>query len=73
VPKALAGALVRVFAVFDDRGHLISGSDLAELVPCASPANPVGGRCSQSLLQLAELRSGSDGKFLLLLPQSLKD
>jgi hypothetical protein len=63
----LAGALVRVFAPVDARGRLVT--DPEALVPCMEV--PESQPCTQSALQVAELRSGPDGKMLLLLPPSL--
>jgi hypothetical protein len=62
----LPGALVRVYALVDDRSSVVTDPD--GLVPCVSVASPYSGRCLQSLLQLAEVRSDSAGEFLLLLP-----
>jgi hypothetical protein len=63
----LAGALVRVFALVDPRGRLVTDADA--IVPCMEV--PESQPCAQSALQVAELRSGPDGKLLLLLPPSL--
>ncbi len=65
----LPGALVRVYAFVDNRSSAVA--DLEGLVPCVSVASPDGGRCLQSLLQLAEVRSDSAGELLLLLPPRL--
>jgi hypothetical protein len=67
--RALPGALVRVFALIDDQAQV---TDDADLVPCISVTTPGAGRCLQSLLQVAELRSDSEGELLLLLPPSLE-
>jgi hypothetical protein len=66
--RGLPGALVRVFALLDERDRVIT--DNATQVPCVSAA--VGQHCVQSLVQVAELRSGSDGEFPLLLPPELE-
>ena len=63
----LAGALVRVYALLDPQSRLVS--DAAALVPCMEV--PESQPCTQSVLQVAELRSGPDGKLLLLLPPAL--
>lgn len=63
----LAGALVRVYALLDAEGRLVS--DASALVPCMEV--PEASPCTQSALQVAEQRSGPDGRFLLLLPPSL--
>jgi hypothetical protein len=68
--RALPGALVRVFALIDDQSQVVS--DATDLVPCVSLPNASGTRCLQSLLQIAEVRSGSEGELLLLLPPSLE-
>ena len=65
----LPGALVRVYAFVDNRSNVVT--DTEGLVPCVSVASPDGGRCLQSLLQLAEVRSDSAGELLLLLPPRL--
>lgn len=65
----LSGALVRVFAILDDQGAL-AGS--AAQVPCISLPKPGDTPCRQSLLQVAEARTESDGDFLLLLPPDLE-
>lgn len=72
IPQGLPGALVRVFIYMDDRGRVVTGSDLDDLVPCLTVQHPDGKRCTQSLLQIAEVRSGPDGEFLLLLPPSIE-
>jgi hypothetical protein len=64
--RELPGALVRVFALIDNYSQVVN--DTEELDACVTVANPDGSRCIQSLLQLAEVRTDSDGKFLLLLP-----
>lgn len=66
----LPGALVRVFALMDQQFQVVT--DLENLVPCASLSNPDGSSCVQSVLQVAEIRSGEDGDFLLLLPPALE-
>jgi hypothetical protein len=66
----LPGALVRVFALMDQQFQVVTNLD--DLVPCASLSNPDGSRCVQSVLQVAEIRSGDDGDFLLLLPPTLE-
>jgi hypothetical protein len=66
--RGLPGALVRVFALLDQQADVISGTDT--LVPCVLAAS--GLRCVQSLVQVAELRSGKDGEFPLLLPPALE-
>lgn len=63
----LAGALVRVYALLDSESELVTGADA--LVPCMEV--PESQPCTQSALQVAELRSGPDGRLLLLLPPSL--
>ncbi len=63
----LAGALVRVYALLDPQSRLVS--DASALVPCMEV--PESQPCTQSVLQVAELRSGPDGKLLLLLPPAL--
>jgi hypothetical protein len=68
--RPLPGALVRVFALIDDQSQVVS--DATDLAPCVSLQIPAGTRCLQSLLQIAEVRSGSDGELLLLLPPSLE-
>jgi hypothetical protein len=66
----LPGALIRAFALLDDQSKLVT--DIESLVPCATLTNPEGSHCVQSLLQVAELRSGDDGDFLLLLPPEIQ-
>lgn len=66
--RGLPGALVRVFALLDQRGMVVGGDGTPE--PCVSAA--VGDRCVQSLIQVAELRSGKEGEFPLLLPPELE-
>jgi hypothetical protein len=70
VTRRLSGALVRVFAVLDGQGHLVTHPEA--LVPCISLVNPESARCLDSLIQLAEARTGSDGEFLLLLPPDVE-
>ncbi len=70
VTRRLAGALVRVFAILDNLGHLVTEPEA--LPPCISVPNPEGVLCLQSLIQVAEARTGSDGEFLLLLPPDLE-
>jgi len=64
--QGLPGALVRVFAVLDVRGALASDPDT--MPPCLAVADLDATPCLQSLLQVAEGRTGPDGDFLLLLP-----
>jgi hypothetical protein len=66
--RGLPGALIRVFALLDQRASVITGN--TTLVPCVSAS--VGERCVQSLVQVAELRSGNEGEFPLLLPPELE-
>jgi hypothetical protein len=68
-PPALAGALVRVYALLNDQQNLLK--DAADIEPCVTVAASQSGHCVQSVLQVAELRSGDDGTFLLLLPPDL--
>jgi hypothetical protein len=68
-PQRLSGALVRVYALLDNRGELATDSALT--VPCVSVTSPGAEPCLQSLLQVAEARTGSEGDFLLLLPPDL--
>lgn len=70
VNRRLAGALVRVFAILDNLGQLVNEPEA--LPPCISVPNPEGVLCLQSLIQVAEARTGSDGEFLLLLPPDLE-
>jgi len=65
----LSGALVRVFAILDNQGHLVTHPE--GLSECLSVSAP-DGRCLQSLIQVAEARTGSDGEFLLLLPPDVE-
>jgi hypothetical protein len=65
----LAGALVRVYALLSDQQKLLK--DPADLEPCVTVGASESGHCVQSVLQVAELRSGDDGEFLLLLPPNL--
>ncbi|HEU4579935.1 MAG TPA: hypothetical protein VFS67_16865 [Polyangiaceae bacterium] len=69
VAPALAGALVRVYALLSDQQKLLT--DPADIEPCITVGASQSGHCVQSVLQVAELRSGDDGEFLLLLPPSL--
>ena len=64
--QGLPGALVRVFAVLDGRGELVNEPE--GMPPCLAVADLNRTRCLQSLLQVAEVRTGNDGEFLLLLP-----
>jgi hypothetical protein len=70
VTRRLSGALVRVFAILDGQGELVRRPE--QLVPCISLVNPDSARCLESLIQVAEARTGSDGEFLLLLPPSVE-
>ncbi len=70
VTQNLSGALVRVFAYVDNQSHVVT--DPGGLVPCSSVASAEGLQCLESLLQLAEVRTSSEGEFLLLLPPSLE-
>ncbi|MEY2933054.1 MAG: hypothetical protein RL033_3803 [Pseudomonadota bacterium] len=63
----LAGALVRVYALIDAKSQVVTSADA--VVPCVAVAQSEP--CTQSAVQVAELRSGPDGKLLLLLPPSL--
>ena len=63
----LAGALVRVYALLDSASRLVTDADA--LVPCLEV--PESQPCTQAALQVAELRSGPDGRLLLLLPPTL--
>lgn len=65
----LAGALVRVYALLDSSSELVT--DTQALVPCMEV--PESEPCTQSALQVAELRSGPDGRLLLLLPPELPE
>ena len=69
VPTPLADALVRVYALLNDQQQLLKDAEDSE--PCVAAAASQSGHCVQSALQVAELRSGSDGEFLLLLPPNL--
>lgn len=62
----LSGARVRVFALIDDRSAPVAEPET--LVPCVALATSSSDRCLQSVLQVAEARTGSDGELLLLLP-----
>jgi hypothetical protein len=66
----LSGALVRVFAILDNRGHLVTHPE--GMSECWSVSAYDSGRCLQSLIQVAEARTGSDGEFLLLLPPDVE-
>jgi hypothetical protein len=66
----LSGALVRVFAVLDGEGRLVGHPESSPL--CISAESPASANCSESLIQVAEARTDSDGKFLLLLPPDLE-
>lgn len=68
--NTLFGALVRVFAILDNQGHLVT--DPEGLEECLSLPAPGSSRCLQSLIQVAEARTGSDGEFLLLLPPDVE-
>ncbi len=70
VVPGLADALVRVYALLDERALLIT--DPSALVPCLTLRPAPNRRCVQSVLQVAELRSGPNGESLLLLPPSIK-
>jgi hypothetical protein len=66
VTQRLSGALVRVFAVLDAHGQLVAHP---EGVPyCLAVAKIDDQTCLQSLIQVAEARTDSEGDFLLLLP-----
>ncbi|MEO8181606.1 MAG: hypothetical protein ABI895_22450 [Deltaproteobacteria bacterium] len=69
VVPGLAGALIRVYALIDEQTKIVS--DAESSIPCVTIPDSPGRRCVQSVLQVAELRSGSDGEFLLLLPPNL--
>lgn len=64
--QGLPGALVRVFAVLDARGQLVANPE--GLAPCWAASDLNRTPCLQSLLQVAEARTGEDGELLLLLP-----
>jgi hypothetical protein len=66
----LSGALVRVFAVLDGEGRVVA--DPESLPPCISAESPESANCAESLIQVAEARTDSDGGFLLLLPPDLE-
>ena len=67
VPPGLASALVRVYALIDEESKVVTDANVVD--PCATLSKPMPGQhCVQSVLQVAELRSGNDGEFLLLLP-----
>jgi hypothetical protein len=66
----LSGALVRVFAILDSQGHLVTHPE--GLSECWSTGAYDGSRCLQSVIQVAEARTGSDGEFLLLLPPDVE-
>jgi hypothetical protein len=63
----LAGALVRVYALLDADSNLVTNAEAQ--VPCAEV--PESQACTQAAVQVAELRSGRDGRLLLLLPPGL--
>jgi hypothetical protein len=63
------GALIRVYALIDEQMKIVS--DAASSIPCVAIPDSPGQRCVQSVLQVAEVRSGNDGEFLLLLPPNL--
>ncbi len=67
--RALPGALIRVFALIDNEFGLVS--ELEGVLACKALPGADGERCIQSLLQVAELRSGPNGDLLLLLPPSI--
>jgi hypothetical protein len=67
--QRLSGALVRVFAVLDAHGELITHPE--GLPPCVAVAKLDEVTCAQSLIQVAEARTDSNGDFLLLLPPDL--
>ena len=69
VVPGLAGALIRVYALIDEQMRIVSDEEAS--VPCVTIPDALGVRCVQSVLQVAELRSGNDGEFLLLLPPNL--
>jgi hypothetical protein len=64
--QRLSGALVRVFAVLDAHGQLVTHPE--GLPPCVAVAKIDEQTCLQSLIQVAEARTDSEGDFLLLLP-----
>jgi hypothetical protein len=66
----LSGALVRVFAILDNQGELVTQPE--GLSECWAAGASGGSRCLQSLIQVAEARTSSDGEFLLLLPPDLE-
>ena len=68
--QRLSGALVRVFALLDNHGQIVPQP--GEMTPCVSVPSSAPGTCLQSLLQVAEARTGSEGDFLLLLPPDLE-
>jgi hypothetical protein len=70
VTRRLSGALVRVFAILDGQGKLVTQPEA--LPPCISLSDPGDTPCLESLLQVAEVRTGSDGDFLLLLPPDVE-
>jgi hypothetical protein len=70
VIRRLSGALVRVFAILDGQGQLVTQPE--GLVPCISLPNPGDTPCLESLLQVAEARTEGDGDFLLLLPPDVE-
>ena len=64
--NSLSGALVRVFALLDGRGQLVTHPE--GLPPCVTMSALDPSACVQSVLQVAEARTDSEGQFLLLLP-----
>ena len=70
VGNNLSGALVRVFALLDGHGQLVNHPE--GLPPCISMSALDASACVQSVLQVAEARTDSEGQFLLLLPPDLE-
>jgi hypothetical protein len=68
--NSLSGALVRVFALLDGRGQLVTHPE--GLPPCIAMSSLDASACVQSVLQVAEARTDSEGQFLLLLPPDLE-
>lgn len=83
----LSGARVRVFALIDDQSAPVADPESLILciarpgqaptapgasLPDGGPEAPSSERCLQSVLQVAEARTGGDGELLLLLPPSLE-
>jgi hypothetical protein len=68
--SGLGGARVRVFALLDDQSAPVA--DPENLIPCIALATSSREQCLQSVLQVAEVRTGSDGEFLLLLPPNVE-